>query len=143
MAKEGPIFEAYRFRTGPVFVYDVILWARGKKGQHIPEEVRPKIQNAFRDQLTRIDRFFANYESNKDPISPKPNKVVGKGTANGGEMHKVRDGLVFKYLLKLCVQGKHGQLVPEETKPKIGKAFNELSDRLDHIFAEYEPNAPT
>ena len=58
------------------------------------------------------------------------------------EIHKIREGPVFEYVLKLWVQGKDGQLVPEEAKPKIDKAFNELFDSVDRIFAEYELEGP-
>lgn len=58
------------------------------------------------------------------------------------QIHRVREGQVFEYVLKLWVQGKDGQLVPEEVKPKIGKVFGELFDRVDRIFAEYEPKTP-
>ena len=54
----------------------------------------------------------------------------------------MREGPVFDYVLKLWVSGKDGQLVPEEVKPKIGRAFSELFDRVDRIFAEYEPKEP-
>jgi hypothetical protein len=40
------------------------------------------------------------------------------------EIHREREGPVYEYVLKLWVQGKDGQLVPEEVKQKIGKEFS-------------------
>jgi len=54
------------------------------------------------------------------------------------EIHREREGPVYEYVLKLWVQGKHGQLVPEEVRPKIEKAFGELFDRVDRILAAFE-----
>jgi len=47
-----------------------------------------------------------------------------------------------KYVLKLWVEGKHGQLMPEEVRPKVAKAFGEFFDRVDLIFAECELGGP-
>lgn len=58
------------------------------------------------------------------------------------EIHREREGRIFEYVLKLWVEGKQGQPVPEDLKPKIGKAFSELFDRVDSIFAEYEMGGP-
>jgi hypothetical protein len=57
------------------------------------------------------------------------------------EIHRERDRPVFEYILKLWVQGKHGQLVPEEVRPKVAEAFEVLFDSIDRIFAENEPKA--
>jgi len=45
-------------------------------------------------------------------------------------------------LRKSLVQGRDGQLVPEEVKLKVRKAFSELFDKVDSIFAEYEVKGP-
>ena len=45
------------------------------------------------------------------------------------EIFREREGRIFEYVLKLWVEGKQGQPVPEELKPKIGKAFGELFDQ--------------
>ena len=58
------------------------------------------------------------------------------------EIHREREGRIFEYVLKLWVEGKHWQSVPEEVKPKIGKAFSELFDRVDSVFTEYELGGP-
>lgn len=57
------------------------------------------------------------------------------------QIHKIREGPVFDYVLKLWVLGKHGQLVPEEVRPKVAEAFEVLFDSIDRIFAENEPKA--
>jgi hypothetical protein len=54
------------------------------------------------------------------------------------QIHKVREGDVFEYVLKLWIEGNHGQPVPEELKPKIDKAFDELLGRVDTISTGYE-----
>ena len=58
------------------------------------------------------------------------------------EIHRVREGPVFEYVLKLWVQGKDGQLVPDGVKLKVRKAFSEQFDKVDNIFAEYEVKGP-
>ena len=58
------------------------------------------------------------------------------------EIRSVREGPVFEYILKLWVSGKDGQLVPGRVKLKVRKAFSELFDKVDSIFAEYEVKRP-
>ena len=58
------------------------------------------------------------------------------------EIFGEREGRAFEYVLKLWVEGKQGQPVPEEIESKIGKAFNELFDRVDSIFSQYELGGP-
>ena len=58
------------------------------------------------------------------------------------EIHREREGPVYEYVLKLWVEGKHGQLMPEEVRPKVAKAFGEFFDRVDLIFAECELGGP-
>jgi hypothetical protein len=58
------------------------------------------------------------------------------------EIHLVREGRVFEYVLKLWVERKQGQPVPEELKPKIEEAFREFFDRVNSIFTEYELAGP-
>ena len=58
------------------------------------------------------------------------------------EIHREREGPVYEYVLKLWVEGKHGQLVPKEVRPKIEKAFSDLFERVDRIFAEHELGGP-
>ena len=40
------------------------------------------------------------------------------------EIHREREGPIYEYVLKLWLQGKDGQLVPEGVKLKVIKAFN-------------------
>ena len=58
------------------------------------------------------------------------------------EIHREREGRAFEYVLKLWVEGKQGQPVPQELRPKIGKAFDDLFDRVDSMFTEYELGGP-
>jgi hypothetical protein len=58
------------------------------------------------------------------------------------EIHRVREGRIFEYVLKLWVEGKQGQPVPEDMEPNIGNAFNELFDRVERILSHSELEGP-
>jgi hypothetical protein len=51
------------------------------------------------------------------------------------EIHKERTGPVFEYVLKLWVAGRNGELVPEEIRPKTGKAQRTIRQGGPNIAA--------
>ncbi len=45
---------------------------------------------------------------------------------------------IFEYDLLLQIEPRHGRPIPEELKPKISVAYQELDDKVAAIFKEYE-----